>query len=80
MPGVAILSQGVGYGIVVGIGAFFSVLMVALTKLQNRYTVLKTSSLAEFASASHSVKPGMIACAIVSSCVLSLVLCSSFRS
>ncbi|GAA6042482.1 hypothetical protein JCM8097_003048 [Rhodosporidiobolus ruineniae] len=77
MPGVAILSQGVGYGIVVGIGAFFSVLMVALTKLQNRYTVLKTSSLAEFASASHSVKPGMIACAIVSSWTWAATLLTS---
>ncbi|GAA6014149.1 hypothetical protein JCM10207_006113 [Rhodosporidiobolus poonsookiae] len=67
MPGVAILSQGVGYGVVLGIGFFFSILMVGLTKLQQRYTKFKTTSLAEFASASHSVKPGMIACAIVSS-------------
>ncbi|BGP14792.1 hypothetical protein JCM10213v2_002747 [Rhodosporidiobolus nylandii] len=67
MPGVAILSQGAGYGIVCGIGAFFTLAMVALTKLQTRYTKFKTTSLSEFASASHSVKPGLIACAIVSS-------------
>ncbi|BGP14775.1 hypothetical protein JCM10213_004287 [Rhodosporidiobolus nylandii] len=67
MPGVAILSQGAGYGIVCGIGAFFALAMVALTKLQTRYTKFKPTSLSEFASASHSVKPGLIACAIVSS-------------
>ncbi|GAA5835864.1 hypothetical protein JCM11251_007446 [Rhodosporidiobolus azoricus] len=67
MPGVAILSQGVGYGVVVGLGLFFAVLMIGFTKLQTRYTKFKTTSLSEFASASHSVKPGMIACAIVSS-------------
>ncbi|GAA5902567.1 hypothetical protein JCM5296_002326 [Sporobolomyces johnsonii] len=63
----AILSQGVGYGVVLGIGFFFALLMVGLTRLQARYTAFKPTSLAEFASASHSVKPGMIGCAIVSS-------------
>lgn len=66
MPGTAILSQGVGYGIVVGISLGFAVLMIGITQLQNRYTKFKQSSLAEFASASHSVKPGLIATAICS--------------
>lgn len=67
MPGTAILSQGVGYGVVLGIGCFFTLLMIGLTKLQTRYTPMKMTSISEFASASHSVKPGLIACAIVSS-------------
>ncbi|CEQ41433.1 SPOSA6832_03140 [Sporobolomyces salmonicolor] len=67
MSSTAILSQGVGYGVVLGIGFFFAFLMVGLTRLQARYTAFKPTSLAEFASASHSVKPGMIGCAIVSS-------------
>lgn len=62
----AILSQGVGYGVVLGLGLFFSALMVGITKLQNRYTIYQASSAAEFASASHSVKPGLIAAGIVS--------------
>ncbi|KAK4331762.1 Urea active transporter [Rhodotorula toruloides] len=62
-----ILSQGVGYGVVLGIGCFFTLLMIGLTKLQTRYTPMKMTSISEFASASHSVKPGLIACAIVSS-------------
>ncbi|GAA5975714.1 hypothetical protein JCM10908_005255 [Rhodotorula pacifica] len=63
----AILSQGVGYGVVIGMGLFFTVLMIGLTKLQTRYTKFKMTSLAEFSSASHSVKPALIGCAIVSS-------------
>lgn len=39
----------------------FSALMLGLTSLQNRYTSAKTSSASEFTSASHSVKPGLIA-------------------
>ncbi|BGP54557.1 hypothetical protein JCM8202v2_002143 [Rhodotorula sphaerocarpa] len=63
----AILSQGVGYGVVLGMGMFFTVLMLGLTWIQQRYTKFKISNIAEFSSASHSVKPGLIACAIVSS-------------
>ncbi|BGP46898.1 hypothetical protein JCM10450v2_002749 [Rhodotorula kratochvilovae] len=73
----AILSQGVGYGVVLGIGFAFAFIMVALTSLQNRYTTRKTTSIAEFASASHSVKPGMIACAIVSSWTWAATLLTS---
>ncbi|GAA5882973.1 hypothetical protein JCM3774_002938 [Rhodotorula dairenensis] len=63
----AILSQGVGYGVVLGMGLFFTVLMIGLTWVQTRYTKFKMSNLAEFSSASHSVKPALIGCAIVSS-------------
>ncbi|GAA5910909.1 hypothetical protein JCM8208_006685 [Rhodotorula glutinis] len=77
MSDVAILSQGVGYGVVLGIGFFFAALMVALTAIQNRYTTRRTSSISEFASASHSVKPGMIACAIVSSWTWAATLLTS---
>ncbi|GAA6058069.1 hypothetical protein JCM3770_002245 [Rhodotorula araucariae] len=73
----AILSQGVGYGIVLGIGFGFAFIMVALTALQNRYTTRKTSSISEFASASHSVKPAMIACAVVSSWTWAATLLTS---
>ncbi|KDE09233.1 hypothetical protein MVLG_00553 [Microbotryum lychnidis-dioicae p1A1 Lamole] len=66
MPGVAVLPQAAGYGVVLGIGLFFSVLMVGLTWVQNRYTKYKATSVAEFTSASHSVKPGLIASGIVS--------------
>ncbi|SCZ88311.1 BZ3500_MvSof-1268-A1-R1_Chr2-1g04327 [Microbotryum saponariae] len=66
MPGVVVLPQAAGYGVVLGIGLFFSALMVGLTWVQNRYTKYKATSVAEFTSASHSVKPGLIASGIVS--------------
>lgn len=56
----AILSQGVGYGVVLGLGLFFTVCMIGITKLQTRYTKFKMTSLAEFSSASHSVKPALM--------------------
>lgn len=56
----AILSQGVGYGVVLGLGLFFTALMLAITKIQTRYTKFKVTSLAEFSSASHSVKPALM--------------------
>jgi len=60
------LPQGAGYGVVVGIGLFFSVFMVGLTAIQTRYTGFSPKSADEFNSASRSVKPGLIAAGIVS--------------
>ncbi|KAL8287292.1 hypothetical protein RQP46_003744 [Phenoliferia psychrophenolica] len=41
---------------VLGVGLFFSALMIGLTAVQNRYTSYKATNVAEFTSASHSVK------------------------
>ncbi|KAK8847336.1 hypothetical protein IAR55_005193 [Kwoniella newhampshirensis] len=62
----SILPQGAGYGVVIGMGLFFSLVMVGITKVQTRYTSHKTSSAEEFNSASRSVPPGLIAAGIVS--------------
>lgn len=61
-----VLSQGVGYGVVVGVGFFFAGLMMCITYLQNRYTKFSTKTSEEFNTASRSVKPGLIASGIVS--------------
>ncbi|KAI0746714.1 urea transporter [Daedaleopsis nitida] len=61
-----ILPQGAGYGVVVGIGLFFSAFMLCLTAIQARYTGFSPKSSEEFNSASRSVKPGLIASGIVS--------------
>ncbi|KAK4888314.1 hypothetical protein LTR27_012765 [Elasticomyces elasticus] len=61
-----ILSQGVGYGVVIGIGAFFTVVMAGISWTQNRYTRFSTKTSEEFNTASRSVKPGLIACGVVS--------------
>ncbi|KAJ8689562.1 hypothetical protein PTI98_012457 [Pleurotus ostreatus] len=61
-----VLPQGAGYGVVVGIGLFFSVFMIGLTAIQSRYTAFSPKNSEEFSSASRSVKPGLIASGIVS--------------
>ncbi|KAJ7723668.1 urea transporter [Mycena metata] len=61
-----VLPQGAGYGVVVGIGLFFSAFMIGLTAIQARYTPFSPRSSEEFSSASRSVKPGLIAAGIVS--------------
>ncbi|KDR70212.1 hypothetical protein GALMADRAFT_144884 [Galerina marginata CBS 339.88] len=61
-----VLPPGAGYGVVVGIGLFFSAFMICLTALQARYTAFSPKSSEEFTSASRSVKPGLIASGIVS--------------
>jgi urea-proton symporter len=67
MPNVStVLPQGAGYGVVVGIGLFFSAFMLALTWFQARYTPFNPRNTEEFTSASRSVKSGLIASGIVS--------------
>lgn len=61
-----VLPQGAGYGVVVGIGLFFSAFMLGLTAIQARYTGVSPKDSEEFTSASRSVKPGLIASGIVS--------------
>ncbi|KAK7985722.1 hypothetical protein PG988_003344 [Apiospora saccharicola] len=75
--GIQVLNSGVGYGVVIGIGAFFALLMLALTWLQNRYTAYSTKQAEEFNTASRSVKPGLIAAGIVSSWTWSSTLLTS---
>ena len=64
--GFKILPAGAGYGIIVGIGGVFALIMLGITALQNRYTRFSTKSSEEFSTASRSVKPGLIASGIVS--------------
>ncbi|ROW00925.1 hypothetical protein VSDG_02876 [Cytospora chrysosperma] len=75
--GIRVLNQGVGYGIVVGIGVFFALMMMVITLLQNRYTAYSTKRSEEFNTASRSVKPGLIAAGIVSSWTWSSTLLTS---
>lgn len=64
--GADVLTQGTGYGVVLGIGFVFAIIMMGLSTLQNRYTTYKISTSEEFNTASRSVKPGLIASGIVS--------------
>lgn len=60
------LSQGAGYGIVVGVGFVFAFGMIAITAALRRYQREKIDS-EEFATAGRSVKTGLISSAVVSS-------------
>lgn len=76
-PGLEVLSQGVGYGIIAGIGVIFTLIMMLTTHIQNRYTSHSTRQSEEFNTASRSVKPGMIAAGVVSSWTWSATLLTS---
>nr|CAG8601995.1 2352_t:CDS:2 [Entrophospora candida] len=61
-----ILAEGIGWGVVVGFGAFFAVFMSLLTLAQKRY--LQEHQTSEmFMTAHRSVKTGLVASAVVSS-------------
>lgn len=62
-----VLSPAVGYGIVLGMGLGFAVLMLGITTLTTLYSAHSASeSSEEYTSASRSLKPGLIASGIVS--------------
>ena len=75
--GLRVLPPGAGYGIVIGIGGVFAILMLGITWLQNRYTRFSSKQAEEFTTASRSVKPGLIAAGIVSSWTWSATLLTS---
>ncbi|KAM7198472.1 Sodium:solute symporter family domain containing protein [Rhypophila sp. PSN 637] len=60
------LGQGVGYGIVLGLGAFFALGMIGVTFILRRYNrELQTSEM--FNTAGRTVKSGLVGSAVVSS-------------
>ncbi|KAF9234595.1 Na+/solute symporter [Melanogaster broomeanus] len=72
-----LLSQSVGYGVVVGVGFFFAFIMLILTTLQRKFSKFSPTSSEEFTSASRSVKPGLVCCGIVSAWTWSATLLQS---
>lgn len=60
-----------------GIGAVFTLVMIATTQFQNRYTQFSSKQSEEFNTASRSVKPGLIVAGIVSSWTWSATLLTS---
>ncbi|GAA6005994.1 hypothetical protein JCM10207_007300 [Rhodosporidiobolus poonsookiae] len=68
------LTPAVGYGVVVGVGFLFAAVMIILTRIQARFSNLDPGSANEFATASRSVKAGLVACGIVSAWTWSATL------
>ncbi len=71
-----ILSQGVGYGVVIGLGFLFALGMIGVTAGLRRYQKEIITS-EEFATAGRSVKSGLIAAAVVSSWTWAATLLTS---
>ncbi|KAF9186170.1 hypothetical protein BGZ50_002611 [Haplosporangium sp. Z 11] len=63
---VAVLSQGLGYGVVLGFGLVFALIMTLITMIQKRFLGEKVTS-EEYMAAGRSVKTGLVASAVVSS-------------
>ncbi|KAG2178012.1 hypothetical protein INT43_003265 [Umbelopsis isabellina] len=63
---MAVLSQGVGYGVVIGLGALFAITMSLVTKALHRYLNENQQSSEMYMTAQRTVKMGLTASAIVS--------------
>lgn len=69
-------SQGVGYGLILGVGAVFAIGMSLISYLLSRFMAEKQTS-EMFLTAHHSVKTGLTASAVVSSWTIAATLLSS---
>ncbi|SPO30684.1 probable DUR3 - Urea permease [Ustilago trichophora] len=72
-----VLPEGAGWAVVCGLGFFFAAFMILLSFIQQRYTNRSIKDTDEFASASRSVKPGLVASGIVSAWTWSSTLLQS---
>ncbi|KAI0052387.1 urea transporter [Auriscalpium vulgare] len=61
------LPQGVGYGVVLGLGFLFAIIMNGITWVQAKYSKFSPNSAAEFTAASRSLKTGIVVAGILSS-------------
>lgn len=68
-----VFGQSVGYGIIVGVGFAFAVLMVGITKLLTKYFNENQDS-EMLLTAKRSIKTGLVASAVVSSWTIGLTL------
>ncbi|PWY99764.1 hypothetical protein BCV70DRAFT_237646 [Testicularia cyperi] len=70
------LSQGVGYGVVVGLGALFAIVVVGISRSLIRYAGISKDA-EEFSVARRSLGTGLTAAAVISSWTWSTTLLSS---
>lgn len=69
-------SQGVGYGVIIGLGGAFAIGMSCISLFMSKYFAEKQDS-EMFMTAKHSVKTGLTASAVVSSWTIAATLLSS---
>lgn len=68
------LGQGAGYGILVGVGALFAVMIVGVTRLSHRYLNENENSTENFMVAGRKVGVGLTSSAVLSSWMWATVL------
>ncbi|AQZ14004.1 hypothetical protein BZL39_G00180 [Zygosaccharomyces parabailii] len=68
-----IFSQGTGYGIIVGVGAFFAIAMVGISYLLGKY-MNETQDSEMLSTAKRSIKMGLVASSVVSSWTIGATL------
>ncbi|WFD36643.1 hypothetical protein MCUN1_003530 [Malassezia cuniculi] len=71
------LSQGWGYGVIIGIGMAFAVVMMGVTHLLRKYAHEDNNSFETYSTAGRSVGVGLTATAVISSWAWSTALLSS---
>ncbi|KIM92252.1 hypothetical protein PILCRDRAFT_116768 [Piloderma croceum F 1598] len=76
-PSTPPLPPGVGYGVVLGLGFLFALIMNGITWIQAKFSKFSPNSAAEFTAASRSVKTGLVVAGILSSWTWSLTLLQS---
>ncbi|CAO1631005.1 unnamed protein product [Parajaminaea phylloscopi] len=70
------LSQGVGYGVIIGLGAFFAIVVIGLSQSLRRFAGISQTA-SEYAVASRSLGTGLTAAGAVSSWCWSVTLLSA---
>jgi Na+/proline symporter len=71
-----LLSEGVGYGIILGVGALFALGMYLTTVVLSKFAN-EVQGTEMFMTAKHSVKSGLLASSVVSSWTIAATLLTS---
>lgn len=65
--GISLVSQGTGYGIIIGLGILFAILILGAVKIQKDYLMEDSGKTEMFMTANRSVGTGLT-CSAVFSC------------
>jgi hypothetical protein len=71
--GISLVNQGTGYGIIVGLGFLFAILILAAVKVQKTFLMEDSGKTEMFMTANRTVGTGLT-CSAVFSCKFSLPL------
>lgn len=64
---IELVSQGTGYGIIVGLGALFAILILESVRIQKRYLLEDSERSEMFMVANRTIGTGLTASAVFSS-------------